>query len=112
VGDASVDMLVNNYSFDLVPFNQMDKIIGEFKRVLKRDGKLILINMTKSESLAVVSTKIFIVYHHVFWAGAAGSNDRFAHPAWILKSKLENIYSQMFFLQKSFLLLTNFNVKP
>ncbi len=29
VGDASVDMLVNNYMFDLVPFNQMDKIIGE-----------------------------------------------------------------------------------
>jgi ubiquinone/menaquinone biosynthesis C-methylase UbiE len=50
VGDASVDMLVNNYMFDLVPFNQMDKIIGEFKRVLKSDGKLILINMTKSES--------------------------------------------------------------
>ena len=50
VGDASVDMLVNNYMFDLVPFNQMDKIIGEFKRVLKRNGKLILINMTKSES--------------------------------------------------------------
>jgi len=48
--DASVDMLVNNYLFDLVPFNQMDKIIGEFKRVLKCDGKLILINMTKSES--------------------------------------------------------------
>ncbi len=50
VGDASIDMLVNNYMFDLVPFNQMDKIIGEFKRVLKRNGKLILINMTKSES--------------------------------------------------------------
>ena len=50
VEDASVDMLVNNYMFDLVPFNQMDKIICEFKRVLKRDGKLILINMTKSES--------------------------------------------------------------
>jgi ubiquinone/menaquinone biosynthesis C-methylase UbiE len=72
VGDASVDMLVNNYMFDLVPFNQMDKIIGEFKRVLKSDGKLILINMTKSEVLSVVSTKIFIVYHHVFWVGAAG----------------------------------------
>ncbi len=49
VGDASVDMLVNNYMFDLIPFNQMDRIIGEFKRVLKHDGKLILINMTKSE---------------------------------------------------------------
>ena len=27
VNDASIDMLVNNYMFDLIPFNQMDSII-------------------------------------------------------------------------------------
>jgi ubiquinone/menaquinone biosynthesis C-methylase UbiE len=43
-------MMADNFMFDLVHFNQMDKIISEFKRVLKRNGKLILINMTKSES--------------------------------------------------------------
>ena len=47
--DNSVDILFNNYMFDLIPFNQMDDIINEFKRVLKPDGKLVLVNMTKGE---------------------------------------------------------------
>ena len=49
VNDDSIDMLVNNYMFDLIPFNQMDSIIDEFYRVLKPNGKVMLINMTKSE---------------------------------------------------------------
>ena len=49
VNDDSIDMLVNNYMFDLIPFNQMDSIINEFYRVLKPNGKVMLINMTKSE---------------------------------------------------------------
>ena len=49
VKDSSIDMLVNNYMFDLIPFNQMDSIIDEFYRVLKPNGKVMLINMTKSE---------------------------------------------------------------
>ena len=49
VNDNSIDMLVNNYMFDLMPFNQMDSIIDEFYRVLKPNGKVLLINMTKSE---------------------------------------------------------------
>ncbi len=49
VENESVDILVNNYMFDLIPFEDMDKIIMEFKRVLKKDGKLILVNMTKGE---------------------------------------------------------------
>lgn len=47
--DNSIDLLVNNYMFDLIPFQDMDKIIQEFKRVLKPDGKLILVNMTRGE---------------------------------------------------------------
>ena len=47
--DNSVDILFNNYMFDLIPFNQMDDIINEFKRVLIPDGKLVLVNMTKGE---------------------------------------------------------------
>jgi len=37
--------------FDLMPFEYMDKIIMEFRRVLKKDGKLILVNMTEGERL-------------------------------------------------------------
>ena len=45
----SVDILFNNYMFDLIPFNQMDVIIDEFSRVLKPRGKLVLVNMTRKE---------------------------------------------------------------
>jgi len=36
--------------FDLIPLSDMDKIIVEFKRVLKPSGKLILVNMTEAET--------------------------------------------------------------
>ncbi len=49
VEDESVDTLVNNYMFDLIPFEDMNKILVEFKRVLKKNGKLILVNMTEGE---------------------------------------------------------------
>lgn len=47
----SVDLLVNNYMFDLISFEDMDKVLVEFKRVLKADGKLVLVNMTEAETL-------------------------------------------------------------
>jgi len=51
VENESIDILMNNYMFDLIPFEDMDKILLEFKRVLKKDGKLILVNMTEGERL-------------------------------------------------------------
>jgi demethylmenaquinone methyltransferase / 2-methoxy-6-polyprenyl-1,4-benzoquinol methylase len=47
----SVDLLINNYMFDLISFEDMDKVLVEFKRVLKVDGKLVLVNMTEGETL-------------------------------------------------------------
>jgi ubiquinone/menaquinone biosynthesis C-methylase UbiE len=47
--DASIDTLINNYMFDLMTFDDMDKILQEFKRVLRDGGKLILVNMTEGE---------------------------------------------------------------
>lgn len=43
----SVDVLVNNYMFDLIPFDQMDQVLAEFNRVLKPGGKLVMVNMTE-----------------------------------------------------------------
>jgi len=37
--------------FDLIPYDDMDAILSEFKCVLKPSGKLILVNMTKGESV-------------------------------------------------------------
>ena len=44
------DLLLNSYMFDLIAFNEMDSVLTEFKRVLKKNGKLILVNMTTGES--------------------------------------------------------------
>jgi len=49
IKNESTDILINNYMFDLIQFGDMDKILEEFKRVLKKDGKLILVNMTEGE---------------------------------------------------------------
>ncbi len=49
VENESIDTLVNNYMFDLIPFKDMSTILTEFKRVLKEGGKLILVNMTEGE---------------------------------------------------------------
>ncbi len=51
VETESVDLLVNNYMFDLIPYEDMDKLLIEFRRVLKVGGKLILVNMTEGENL-------------------------------------------------------------
>ena len=47
--DEEFDLLINNYMFDLIPFKEMDAILTEFKRVLKKKGKAIFVNMTKGE---------------------------------------------------------------
>ncbi len=49
MADESIDVLVNNYMFDLIPFGDMDKVLMEFRRVLKREGRLVLVNMTEGE---------------------------------------------------------------
>jgi ubiquinone/menaquinone biosynthesis C-methylase UbiE len=47
---ASIDLLFNNYMFDLLAYEDMDKVLDEFRRVLKPGGKLVLINMTLGET--------------------------------------------------------------
>ncbi len=48
--DESFDLLINNYMFDLIPFSDMGKILNEFGRVLKKNGRLIMVNMTMGEN--------------------------------------------------------------
>jgi ubiquinone/menaquinone biosynthesis C-methylase UbiE len=47
--DEQFDLLLNNYMFDLISFKEMDAILEEFKRVIKKGGSLVLVNMTKGE---------------------------------------------------------------
>lgn len=47
--DNQFDLLMNNYMFDLISYDQMDSVLMEFKRVLKKDGNLVIVNMTAGE---------------------------------------------------------------
>ncbi len=51
IGSGTVDVLVNNYMFDLLPFEEMDKVLAEFRRVLKPGGRLVLVNMTRGRGI-------------------------------------------------------------
>lgn len=46
----SFDLVMNSYMFDLIPHDDWDTIVAEFRRVLKSDGRLVLTNMTFAES--------------------------------------------------------------
>ncbi len=47
--DDSFDVLINNYMFDLLPQQDFLAVLEEFKRVLRRGGRLALVNMTTGE---------------------------------------------------------------
>ena len=71
--DGSVDTLLNNYMFDLIPFKDMDTILVEFKRVLKKGGRLVLINMTEGAYVSAAGYTIsFTIFHLSRWEAAEG----------------------------------------
>jgi len=43
------DLLINNYMFDLLPKADFPQVLGEFHRVLKPGGRLLLVNMAKGK---------------------------------------------------------------
>jgi len=47
---GAFDILMNQYMLDILPVEDFAPILREFKRVLKRGGRLILVNTTKGES--------------------------------------------------------------
>jgi len=44
--DESFDLVLNNYMFDLIPEKDFMAILKEFKRVLRKGGRVVLVNMT------------------------------------------------------------------
>jgi ubiquinone/menaquinone biosynthesis C-methylase UbiE len=47
--DESFDVLFNSYMLDLVPLADMAVVLGEFRRVLRPGGRLVLLNMSKRD---------------------------------------------------------------
>ncbi len=47
--DHAFDLVLNNYMFDLLAFDEMDQVLEEIKRVLKPRGRLVFASMTFGE---------------------------------------------------------------
>lgn len=47
--EATFDVVINNYMFDLLPVGDFATVLAEFRRVLKPAGRLVLVNMTKGK---------------------------------------------------------------
>lgn len=47
--ENTFDLLVNQYMFDILPVTEYGRIMREFRRVLKPDGRLVLVNTTLPE---------------------------------------------------------------
>ncbi|MCS6882019.1 MAG: methyltransferase domain-containing protein [Oscillochloridaceae bacterium] len=62
IKDESIDTLTNHYMLDLIPFSDMDNILLEYRRVLKKNGKLIMVNMTEGERFG---SKIYDVVYSI-----------------------------------------------
>ncbi len=47
--DNTFDVLINNYMFDLLPHQDFKNVLTEFTRVLRPDGRLVMVNMAQCE---------------------------------------------------------------
>ena len=47
--DSHFDVLINNYMFDLLPERDFPGVLGEFRRVLRSGGRLVIASMTEPE---------------------------------------------------------------
>lgn len=49
--DRSFNLLVNNYMFDLLPEDTFAPVLSEFRRVLRPTGRMVLVNLARSDAL-------------------------------------------------------------
>ena len=57
--ERTFDAVYNGYMFDLIPLDGFLPILKEFRRVLKPDGKLVLVNMSKLDDRKTFYEKVY-----------------------------------------------------
>lgn len=57
--DGTFDVLFNSYMIDLTPIADFPVVLKEFHRVLKKGGRLVLVNFSKKDISPVFSEKLY-----------------------------------------------------
>lgn len=57
--DETFSVLYNSYMLDLIPIADLPIVLREFRRVLKKDGRLILLNLSKKDSSPIFYEKLY-----------------------------------------------------
>lgn len=57
--DNTFDVVYNSYMLDLIPLKDLPAVIKEFHRVLKKNGRLILVNLSKKTEAPVLYESIY-----------------------------------------------------
>ncbi len=57
--DGTFDLLYNSYMLDLTPLSDIPIVLKEFYRVLKKGGRLILVNFSKKNSSPVFAETLY-----------------------------------------------------
>lgn len=57
--DETFDVLFNSYMLDLIPIGDLPVILKEFHRVLKKGGRLVLLNLSKKDERPIFYEKVY-----------------------------------------------------
>lgn len=70
--DESFDVLYNSFMLDLIPIADFPVVLTEFRRVLKKGGRLVLVNLSKKDNTPVFVEKLYNKLYYVnpyLWGG-------------------------------------------
>jgi demethylmenaquinone methyltransferase/2-methoxy-6-polyprenyl-1,4-benzoquinol methylase len=57
--DGSFDVVYNSYMMDLVPLADQPVVLGEFRRVLREGGRLVVVSMTKTSQSVTLYERMY-----------------------------------------------------
>lgn len=57
--DDTFDVVYNSYMLDLIPLAGLAVVLGEFQRIMKADGRLVLVNLSKKDASPIFYEKLY-----------------------------------------------------
>jgi demethylmenaquinone methyltransferase/2-methoxy-6-polyprenyl-1,4-benzoquinol methylase len=70
--DETFDVLYNSFMLDLIPIGDFPVVLKEFQRVLRKDGRLVLVNLSKKDNTPIWLDNLYNKLYSVnpyLWGG-------------------------------------------